>query len=90
LIRFFIIIGIFYLAFKILKLALLKGNSYKQGIGRKSASEIDDVMIKDPFCGVYFPQRNRVSANIKGNTLYFCSSECRNKYIESHSKRRDL
>ncbi len=85
-IRFLIIIGIFYLAYRMLKSALLKGPPNKQGLGRKAGTEIDDIMIKDPFCGTYFPQRNGVSAKIKGETLYFCSSECRNKYIESQSK----
>ena len=85
-IKFFIIMGIFYIAYRMLKSVLLKGTPYKQGLGKESGPEIDDVMIKDPFCGVYFPQRDRVSAKINGNTLYFCSSECRNKYIESHPK----
>ncbi len=84
-IKFLIIIGIFYLAYRVLKSALLKGLS-NQELGKESGTELDDVMIQDPFCGIYFPQRNGVSTKIKGDTLYFCSNECRNKYIESHKK----
>ncbi len=40
----------------------------------------DDLMIKDPECGVYFPQRQGVSLRAGGETLYFCSEKCRDDY----------
>ena len=44
---------------------------------------VDDVMVKDPFCETYFPQRNGIKRVIGGQTYYFCSTECRDKYLEA-------
>jgi YHS domain-containing protein len=52
----------------------------------RSVGEIDDVMIKDPVCDVYFPQRNGVHLNADGQDLYFCSRECRDKFVGRRSK----
>jgi len=40
-------------------------------------------MVKDPVCGVYISARDAVSLNRRGGTLYFCSDECRRRYVES-------
>jgi uncharacterized protein len=41
---------------------------------------VDDVMIQDPVCGVYFPQDRAVVLNTEGKALRFCSTECRDRY----------
>jgi hypothetical protein len=56
----------------------------KKTVSGKEASQIDDVMIKDPYCEAYFPKRNAVHLNLNANDLYFCSEECRDKYIARH------
>jgi uncharacterized protein len=43
-------------------------------------------MIKDPYCQAYFPRRNAVHLNFRGSDLYFCSKNCRDKYIAHQSK----
>jgi YHS domain-containing protein len=48
-------------------------------------AEVDDVMVKDPYCEVYFPKRKGIQLKVKGEDLYFCSPECRDKFIESKS-----
>ena len=53
----------------------------KKTVSGKEAGQIDDVMIKDPYCEAYFPKRNAVHLNLNANDLYFCSKECRDKYI---------
>lgn len=35
---------------------------------------------RDPVCGTYVPADNSVRKIVNGETLYFCSPECRNKY----------
>ncbi len=55
----------------------------KKTVSGKEAGRIDDVMIKDPYCKAYFPKRNAVHLNLNANDLYFCSKECRDKYIAS-------
>ena len=45
------------------------------------SSQIDDVMVKDPYCKVYFPKRDGVYVRFKGQDLYFCSQACRDKFM---------
>lgn len=49
-------------------------------------SQVDDVMIKDPVCGIYFPQRDGVLLKATEEVLYFCSTKCRDTYLAQQSK----
>ena len=51
-------------------------------------SQVDDVMIKDPVCGIYFPRRDGVILKASEEVLYFCSMECRDSYLAQQSKPR--
>ncbi len=44
---------------------------------------VDDVMVKDPFCKTYFAKKQGIKSVIDGETHYFCSSTCRDKYLEA-------
>lgn len=46
--------------------------------------EVDDVMVKDPQCGAYFPRRKAIRARVDGEELAFCSEQCRDKYLAEH------
>ena len=35
---------------------------------------------KDPVCGTYVSMATALQEKIKGETVYFCSKECREKY----------
>jgi len=48
---------------------------------------IDDVMVKDPFCEVYFPRREGHHLKYEGKDLYFCSSTCKEKFVQSQSEK---
>jgi len=52
----------------------------------KPAGEIDDVLIKDPVCDVHFLRRDGVHLKADGQDLYFCSPECKDKFVDMHSK----
>ena len=80
--RLLIIIGVAYLAYRALKSWMLKNVSTKRTVSGKTTGEIDDVMIKDPFCQAYFPKRSGVHLKSDGEDLYFCSNECRDRFIE--------
>ncbi|MDY6790267.1 MAG: hypothetical protein SWH54_03255 [Thermodesulfobacteriota bacterium] len=84
--RLLIIIGIAYLAYRALKSWMLKNVSTEKTVTGQKAGEIDDVMVKDPFCQVYFPKRNGVHLKVDGKDLYFCSRECRDRFIEMRKK----
>ena len=49
--------------------------------------DIDDVMIQDPVCGIHFPRREGVVLEHDGQTLHFCSTACRDRYLEEHPPR---
>jgi YHS domain-containing protein len=63
--------------------------SSSRSVSSKTAAEIDDVMIKDPFCEAYFPKRNGVYLNFGGKDLYFCSNQCKDKYLAAHSEKKE-
>jgi len=80
--RLLIIIGVAYLAYRALKSWMLQNAATEKTVTGETTGEIDDVMIKDPFCQVYFPKRNGVHLKADGEDLYFCSKECRDRFIE--------
>lgn len=44
---------------------------------------VDDVMVKDPFCETFVPQNKGIRYVVNGTTYYFCSTTCRDKYLEA-------
>lgn len=79
-IRLILLIGMIYLGVKVHRAwRKIQGNARRSMAGSDPA-RVDDIMVKDPFCEVYFPRRKGVRALIKGEELYFCSPECRDKY----------
>ena len=47
---------------------------------------IDDVMVKDPVCGIYFPQREGVALKRGGQTFLFCSAACRDRFLDEQKR----
>ncbi len=43
-------------------------------------------MVKDPVCNTYIPAENAIKEDIGDKTYYFCSPECRDKFIKSRVK----
>ena len=84
--RFLILCILAYVGYRALKALVFperpSSNIDVQGKG----APIDDIMVKDPLCETYFPQREGIKEVIKGETLYFCSEECRDKYVEGARK----
>lgn len=66
---------------------MLEGTAKRKAVFDQATGKIDDIMIKDPFCETYFPKRNGFHLRFDGEDLFFCSNECRDKFLKSHSKR---
>ena len=79
--RFIILILLAYIGYRLIKRFFAPPSMPKWG-GSRGPAEIDDIMVKDPFCKVYFPQRQGIRATINGVEYHFCSKECRDKFIE--------
>jgi len=61
------------------------GNLFKRGrgVGVQSRSEPSPSMElrKDPVCGTYVSPATGVSRSVQGHLIYFCSKECRDKFV---------
>ncbi len=80
--KLLLLIIIAYLAYRAGKSWLMRN---LQGPTQKGSHppSIDDVMVKDPVCGIYFPQREGVEWQHGGATHVFCSTTCRDRFIEA-------
>lgn len=41
-------------------------------------------LVEDPVCHTYFPKNQALIIDWDGKTCYFCSNECRQKFVELH------
>ncbi len=84
-IKFLIFLAVGYLLYRSMKNWMFPDARQKKNVSSRANGQIDDVMVKDPFCETYFPRRNAVRLKMNGNVYYFCSKDCRDKYIAQHS-----
>jgi uncharacterized protein len=85
--RLLILLGLLYLGYRFLKSWMLKETGSQKAAFEKKTGEIDDVMVKDPYCGIYFAKKDGVHLNMNGQDLYFCSKECKDRFIEKNVNR---
>ena len=76
--RLLILIGSAYILYRGLKSWAIRFIASHQNLNGQN--EIEDIMVQDPVCKVYFPKRDACPLNVNGETIYFCSMECRDKY----------
>jgi YHS domain-containing protein len=88
-IRFIILAVVGYVAYRALKSWMFPGTSSSKSVAGKKAREIDDIMIKDPFCEAYFPKRNAVNLKFNGKDMQFCSTQCKDKFLASQTEKKD-
>ena len=72
-----------YLGYWVFKKWAFPGQSSTSTPEQESLTMVDDVMVKDPFCETYFAKKKGIKSVINGKTYYFCSSTCRDKYLEA-------
>ncbi|MBW2260261.1 MAG: YHS domain-containing protein [Deltaproteobacteria bacterium] len=87
--RLLIVGALIYLGYRLAKIWLLPGKSTKRTRGEGGLTAIDDVMVKDPFCGTYFPEQKGVKGVIEGKAYNFCSTQCRDRFLESASDAKE-
>lgn len=77
-----ILLLVIYFVYKTVKNFMIEQQSKQNPNNPMGSARNDksDVMIKDPQCGVYFPQKDGISLNMNGETLHFCSEKCRDEY----------
>jgi uncharacterized protein len=60
-----------------------------QKLGQKSHSPRQPkrktgLMVKDDVCSTYLPQEDAIKEIREGKEYFFCSQECRQKFLESN------
>ncbi len=56
------------------------------GKGTRDGVAIDDVLVKDPVCNTYIPQRQAVVLLHDRKTYHFCSDACRKSFLAEKEK----
>lgn len=49
--------------------------------GRSRETGHEDVLVQDPYCKTYVPRGQAIALKHAGETLYFCSPECRERFL---------
>ena len=42
-----------------------------------------DILVEDPVCKVCVPKKQALTLQDNNKTIYFCSTECRDKFLAS-------
>jgi YHS domain-containing protein len=86
--RFLFLCLLFYLGYRVIRgfFAPTPGPSATRSEKPNDMVPVDDVMVKDPFCQTYIPKRDGIRQTIDGKTVFFCSTQCRDKYLDGITK----
>ncbi len=49
---------------------------------------VSGVMVQDEVCRTYLPKEDALRETIGGKEFFFCSKECRRKFLEESKKSR--
>jgi len=56
--------------------------------GKAQPRRVSGVMVKDEACGTYIPRDEAIKETIGGKDYFFCSKECRKKFLDASKKAR--
>jgi YHS domain-containing protein len=84
-VRLLLVLTVGYILYKV----LWKGEPLFRVKRRQAKSHPQkplEEMKKDPICGTYIPENQALKYRVGGETHYFCSEECKNKYRQLQEK----
>ena len=63
----------------------LSGSTNPHRPAQRSSGEVplSGELKKDPACGTYIAAATSIKETVGGQTFYFCSKQCRDKYVAS-------
>jgi YHS domain-containing protein len=86
-IRLLLLMGIGYILYKVLwkgeRLTFFKPKKKSKD---SSVPKILEEMKKDPVCGTYVPEHQSLKYKFGGETYFFCSPECKQKFQQLREK----
>lgn len=53
-----------------------------------SEPRLSGTMVKDEACGTYVPNETAIREVIDGEERFFCSKDCRHKFLEERKRAR--
>ena len=62
---------------------LSPGPNQPDGQRRENKVPLSGDLKKDPACGTYIAAATSIHETVGGETFYFCSKQCRDKYVAS-------
>lgn len=71
--KILILLAVGYILYRTLKSWM---TSPPPKVNGQDQNQIDDVMVKDPVCQVYLPQREGIRWSHGGSDYFFCSEKC--------------
>ena len=84
--KWIIVLIALYLAYRFVRRSVL----FKAPSGKRAPAEIQDEMVQDPVCKTYVPKRVALEGNRSdGQKEYFCSVECRDKYLKKNTRKTE-
>jgi len=75
-----LIIYFIYLVWKFIRRPNKKPPSQAQS--RTQAKRLPQMMVKDETCNTYLPIEEAIKETYQGREYYFCSGECRQKFLD--------
>jgi YHS domain-containing protein len=74
--------------YALLAYIIYKSIRFYQRLSQKSSSapkskQISGMMVKDSVCNTYLPKEDAIKEIREGKEYFFCSKECRQKFLES-------
>jgi uncharacterized protein len=87
-IRIIILAVVGYVAYRALRSWMFPAGSSSESVTDRGVGEIDDVMIKDPYCETYFPKKDAVHLKFGGKELHFCSTRCKDNFLAGQSEKK--
>ena len=81
-----------FILFALLAYIVYKFIRFYQKLSQKSYSppkskQTSGLMVKDSVCNTYLPKEDAIKEIVEGKEYFFCSKECRQKFLESKKAR---
>lgn len=79
----FRILGLVFLAWVFRRVLNFFLGASKSNRAKDNSAIDSNHMVKDPVCGMYMDSRLAVRVDKKSEEFYFCSEECKQKYLNN-------
>jgi len=83
-IRFLVLIALLYLAIQLARFF----RNLKHYSTPSSPQRLSGIMVKDEVCETYIPEEEAIKEKINGKIYYFCSQECRRRFLKDRKNRQ--